>query len=76
LKKKSSLRHGKLSGCETHFLNKHNVIVYPVSILSSWYIEVNNNGVIKRFEKKVSAAELNVAIEKTIMYYYKLLKTE
>ena len=38
-----------------------------------WYIEVNNNGVIKTYKKIIKEAEIENAIWATINHYYKLL---
>ena len=49
-------------------------INYDIIQDEKWYIEVNNNGEILTFKKKVSQNELNDAIAKTIIYYYNKLK--
>lgn len=55
------------------FVIRHGIKIYPVSKFFKWYIEVDNNGKIKRFDKIVIASELENAIAKTYEYYYKLL---
>lgn len=52
---------------------KHGIKIYPISRFFKWYIEVDNNGKIKTFDKIVTPAELNNSIAKTYQYYYKLL---
>ena len=37
------------------------------------HIQVENNGQITTYEKEVSPNDLNDAVAKTIIYYYKLL---
>lgn len=74
MKKKSSLHQKTASPNQIYLVNKSGIKVYPVSKLGSWFIEVDNNGKIHRFEKKVSADDLNETIAKTIIYYYNKLK--
>lgn len=71
-----------------YFVRKHGIEIYPISEFEyksrrgsygsagskKWYIEVNNNGKIKTFDKIVPDAELSESIWKTINHYYKLLK--
>lgn len=45
-----------------------------MSKLGLWYIEVENNGKILRFNKTVAKNDLNEAIAKTVIYFYKELK--
>jgi hypothetical protein len=53
---------------------KHGISIYPVSAGNKkWYVEVNNNGNVKKYNKTVLDAELEEAIWKTINHYYKLL---
>jgi len=75
-KKLDSWKKSKLSGNETYFLGRYGIKVYPVYIISDWFIEVNNNDKIKRYPKKVTTAILNESLEKTVVYHYKLLKKE
>jgi len=74
---------------KSYFVQKHGIIIYPVSEFEEkkrrgindflciksqkWYVEVNNNGTKKMFQKILKQAELNDAIWATINYYYKLL---
>lgn len=53
-----------------HFLSKHGIIIYPIP---DWYIEVDNNGVKKRFKKKIKSNEIDDAIWATVNYYCELL---
>lgn len=74
MKKKSNL-HQKIANPEQIYLVlKNGIHVYPIFKLGSWYIEVNNNGKIQRFDKKVSQNELNDAVARTIIFYYNKLK--
>jgi len=84
LKKKSDSKISK-DPSKSHFLSKHGIIFYPISEseykarngFSSnskmWLIEVNNNGNIKTFSKKIQNSEIDDALWKTINYYYELL---
>lgn len=62
-----------LSNDVIYFVSKHGIKIYPVSKFFKWYIQVDNNGKIKTFDKIVTPAELNNSIAKTYQYYYKLL---
>lgn len=73
-KKKLSSSQKTASSEHIYFVGKNGIKVYPVSRFGSWFIEVNNNGRIHRFEKKVSQNDLNSAIASTITYYYNKLK--
>jgi len=74
LKKKSNLLQKTASPEQIYFVSKNGIKVYPISKSGAWYIEVDNNGRIQRFEKKVSQNELNEAIALTIIFYYNKLK--
>lgn len=71
---KSSSSQKMASPNQLYFVLKSGIKVYPVSKYGSWYIEVNNNGRIHQFPKKVSQREINEAIAKTIIFYYNKLK--
>lgn len=71
---KSSSLQVKASSEQIYQVGKNGIKVYPVSKSGSWFIEVDNNGKIYRFDKKVPAKELNEAISKTIIFYYNKLK--
>ena len=73
-KKNFNLSTIQASPEEIYFVIKRKVFVYPVFKNGKFYIEVDNNGKVKTFEKIVSIKELNDAVAKTIKYYYKLLK--
>lgn len=62
-----------LSNDVIYFVSKHGIKIYPVSKFFKWYIQVDNNGKIKTFDKIVTPSELNNSIAKTYQYYYKLL---
>lgn len=74
MKKKSNSLQKTASPEQLYFVHKHGIKVYPISKNGSWYIEVNNNGKIKLFDKRVGKDDLNEAIAKTIIYYYNKLK--
>lgn len=57
-----------------YLVMKHGISVYPVSAGNKkWYVEVNNNGKLKKYTKIVPDAELEDSIWKTINHYYNLL---
>lgn len=70
------------------FISRHGIKIYPISenefnrrrgIFGNskmWLIEINNNGKIKTFPKKINNSEIDDATWSTINYYYKLLKSK
>lgn len=59
-------------------LSKHGVTVYPIMYKGYALIEVNYQGKIKRFDKKITHNQLNKwdknnPIYKTLEYYYNIL---
>ena len=74
MKKKLSLSQKTASPEQIYYVHKNGIFVYPISKSGSWFIEVNNNGKILRFPKKVSQNELNESLAKTIIFYYNKLK--
>jgi hypothetical protein len=90
LAKKSSSSQKMASPGQIHFVGKNGIKVYPISefeylkrkdiidysVISFkvYFIEVNNNGRIHLFEKKVSQNDLNSAIANTVIFYYNKLK--
>jgi len=74
LKKKSNLFQKTASPEQLYFVHKHGIKVYPISKSGAWFIEVDNNGRLQRFDKKVAQNDLNESIAKTIIYYYNKLK--
>lgn len=54
-----------------YFLIKKRIFIYPII---GWFIEVNYNGNIKTFDKRIRDDEIQEAIAKTILYYYNKLK--
>lgn len=74
MKKKSSSSQKMASPEQLYFVHNHGIKVYPISKSGAWFIEVDNNGKLHRFDKKVPQKELNDAIAKTIIYYYNKLK--
>jgi hypothetical protein len=59
---------------KTYYLHQRNIKIYPVNVGQKMYIEVNNNGKIKRFDKVLKQTDVNDALAKTFNYYYNLLK--
>jgi len=49
---------------------KAGVKVYPISHRNKWYIEIDNNGKLQRFDKAIAQNEINLAVHKTILYCY------
>jgi len=58
---------------EHYHITKAGVKVYPVYFRSRWFVEIDNNGTIQRFEKSVTQQEINNAVHNTIIYCYKRL---
>jgi hypothetical protein len=52
------------------------ILIWLLSKNYKHYVQVDNNGKIKTFDKPVSQNDLNDAIAKTIIYYYNELKKE
>lgn len=74
MKQKSNSSQKTASPEQLYFVHQHGIKVYPISKLGSWYIEVDNNGKLHRFDKRVAQNDLNEATAKTIVYYYNKLK--
>lgn len=63
------------------FCIKNEILIYPVycDLKNRWYIEVNNRGRIKRYDKEIetgkvlSSKKLQVPVEKTARYYTDLI---
>jgi hypothetical protein len=75
-KKSSSLAETIVRPEQFHFVLSSGIKVYPISKNYKHYVQVDNNGKIKTFDKPVSQNDLNDAIAKTIIYYYNELKKE
>lgn len=74
MKKKSNSSQKTASPEEIYFIAKNGIKIYPVSKFGAWFIEVDNNGKIYRFPKKVPQNELNEALAKTTIFYFNKLK--
>ena len=74
MSKKSNLSQKMASPEQIYFVLKSGIKVYPISKSGSWFIEVDNNGRLQRFDKKVPQNDLNESIAKTIIFYYNKLK--
>lgn len=61
---------------EHYYITKRGVKVYPVFYNYKWYIEIDNNGTLQRFEKALTQNEINLAIHKIILYCYKRLTND
>lgn len=55
---------------QSYELIKSGIKVYPIHFRGKWWIEINNNGKIQRFEKAIAQNEINLAVHKTILYCY------
>lgn len=77
-KKKSSSYQNKLTSDQFNFLLKNEVKVYPVTQVSKvgWFIEVSIHGKKKVFNKALKQDEIQEAIDKTYLHYYKELTTK
>lgn len=58
---------------EHYHITKAGVKVYPIHYRGKWFIEINNNGKIQRFEKEIEYSQINLAIAKTIKYCFNRL---
>lgn len=74
MKNKSNSSQKQASPEQIYLVIKNGIKVYPIYVLSSWFIESDNNGRKLRFEKRVPQNELNEAIALTIIYFYNKLK--
>jgi hypothetical protein len=54
-------------------LISRDILIYPVIKNGRWYIQVDNYGNIKTFDKPILEKDINEAIAKTIIFYYKKL---
>jgi len=71
---KSSSHKKQASPEQIYFVYKNGIKVYPISKSGSFFIEVDNNGKIQVFDKKVDKNDLNESIALTIIYFYNKLK--
>ena len=55
---------------QNYELIKAGVKVYPISHRNKWYIEIDNNGKLQRFDKAIAQNEVNLAVHKTILYCF------
>lgn len=74
MKKKSNSLQKTASPEQIYFVAKNGIKIYPISKSGAWFIEVDNNGKMYRFDKKVPQNELNEALAKTTIFYYNKLK--
>lgn len=74
MKQKLNLQTKTASPEQIYFVGKSGIKVYPINVNDSWFIQADNNGVLKTFTKKISSKEINDSVAKTIIYYYDLLK--
>lgn len=59
---------------EMSFCLASGIKVYPVNKKGKWFIEVDNNGKIKTFEKAITEKEISESAVKTYQFYYNRLK--
>lgn len=79
MKSKSSKTKSSLSidvNKESYFIFHCGIKVYPIAKGKNWFIQVDNNGKIKTFEKAITQSEVNDAIAKTIKFYYQQIKSK
>jgi hypothetical protein len=69
--KRKSINTVKASPEQIYHLISRDILIYPVIKKSRWYIQVNNYGNIKTFDKPILEKDINEAISKTIIFYYK-----
>lgn len=74
MKQKLSLPQKTASPEQIYFVGKSGIKIYPIYVNDGWFIQVDNNGVLKTFPKSISSTEINESVAKTIIYYYNLLK--
>lgn len=78
----SKLRHSKkksnlsvpLINKEMSFCVANGIKVYPIFIKGKWYIESDNNGKIKTFEKEVKNEDISYFMAQTYLFYFNKLK--
>ena len=73
LKKKSSSYQNKITSKQFQYLLQNGIKVYAVSDPNTkkWFIESDTYGKIKTFTKLVMQDEIQEAIDKTLVFYYK-----
>lgn len=71
---KSSSLQKTASPEQIYFVGKRGIMIYPINVEGSWFIQVNNNGKLKTFSKVISITEINESVAKTVIYYYNELK--
>lgn len=62
------------SSQEIYFVIKNGIKIYPIFRNYFWFIQVDNNGKITTYEKRINQKEINDSVAKTIKHFYKLLK--
>lgn len=88
-KKLTSVKNNNNDPQKFLYVFKHGIIVYPISEFeyksrggfkhynciknNLWYIEVNNNGIITTYQKKIKSSEIDNAIFGVVNHFYKLL---
>ena len=68
--KKRTKSNVSVDSDKIYLLIKKGIFIYPII---GWFIEVNDNGNIKTFDKRIRDDEIQEAIAKTILYYYNKL---
>jgi hypothetical protein len=72
-KKSSSLKETIVEPHQFSLVLSSGIKVYPISRNFKWYVQIDNNGKIKTYDKQVTQNELNDAIAKTIIHLYNQL---
>jgi len=72
-KKSSSSTETIVRPEQFHLVLSSGIKVYPISRNFKWYVQIDNNGKIKTYNKQVPQSELNDAIAKTIIHLYNQL---
>ena len=88
MKKVKQIKKNSLN-LELHFLINCGIKIYPIGEIefyrrsnsskgsqNNFLIEINNNGKIKTFEKRIKSNEIDEALEKTIIFYYQKIKED
>lgn len=71
--KRSTKYISKATSEQNRDLLMEGIKIYPVYKFSRWFIEVDNNGKIKTFDKSIKQNEIPESIDKTILFYYNKL---
>ena len=73
MSKKSNLQQKTASPEQIYVVGKNGIKVYPINYNGNWFIQVDNNGKITRFDKSILQKDINDAVASTIIFYFKKL---